>query len=127
MQQDFLLATASTGHWTLQWLTMPWRENEWVWNAVAAVGMFMFFTRFLVQWLYSEHKKESKVPTIFWWQSLLGALLMLLYALRQRDLWFTLGYVFTFIPYSRNLVLMYRKRRAERLAAPGFPVLPSDQ
>ena len=110
MQHDFLLAAASTGHPALQWLSMPLRDNEWVWNVIAAVGMFMFFTRFLVQWIYSEKLKESKVPTIFWWQSLLGALLMLLYALRQRDLWFTFGYLFTFIPYSRNLILMYRRR-----------------
>ena len=117
LHNPFSLAVASTGHPALQWLSMPMRDNEWLWNAIAAVGMFMFFTRFLVQWVYSEKLKESKVPAIFWWQSLLGALLMLLYALRQRDLWFTLGYLFTFIPYSRNLVLMYRRRRTAEAGA----------
>ena len=117
LHNPFSLAVASTGHPALQWLSMPMRDNEWLWNVIAAIGMFMFFTRFLVQWVYSEKLKESKVPAIFWWQSLLGALLMLLYALRQRDLWFTLGYLFTFIPYSRNLVLMYRRRRTAEAGA----------
>ena len=90
---------------------MPFQSNYWLWKTIGFLGMAAFFTRFLVQWLYSEKHKESKVPEIFWWQSLLGAFLMLLYSLRQQDSVYILGYLFTVIPYSRNLVLMYRKKR----------------
>ena len=114
----FLMSSAPPGHRWLRWLSMPMRDNEWFWGGVAACGIVMFFSRWVVQWIYSEKLKESKVPALFWWQSLLGALLMLLYAMRQRDLWITLSYLFTFIPYSRNLVLMYRKRRTEGAVVP---------
>jgi len=105
-----LASSAPAGHRLLQWLNMPFRENEWIWNIIACAGMTLFGLRWFTQWIYAERIKESKVPAIFWWQSLIGALLLLLYALRERNLWFTLMYIFTFIPYWRNLVLMYRQR-----------------
>lgn len=101
---------------------MPFQENYWLWKGIGFLGMTAFFTRFLVQWLYSEKHKESKIPEIFWWQSLFGAALMLLYSLRQQDSVYIIGYLFTVIPYSRNLVLMYRKKR---LAAPIRPPVQS--
>ena len=102
----------------VQWLTqhfrMPYQENYALWKTVGYCGMALFFTRFFVQWLYSEKHKESKVPTIFWWQSLGGAILMLLYSLRQQDSVYILGYILTVIPYTRNIILIYRKRSRER-------------
>jgi lipid-A-disaccharide synthase-like uncharacterized protein len=104
---------------------MPFQDNYWLWKGVGYLGMALFFSRFFVQWLYSEKHKESKVPVIFWWQSLAGAFLMLMYSLRQQDSVYILGYLFTVIPYTRNLVLVYRKRREEAAAAvPGFPLAP---
>ena len=104
---------------------MPFQDNYWLWKGVGYLGMALFFSRFFVQWLYSEKHKESKVPVIFWWQSLAGAFLMLMYSLRQQDSVYILGYLFTVIPYSRNLVLVYRKRREEAAAAvPGVPLVP---
>ena len=93
---------------------MPFQDNYWLWKAIGFGGTATFFTRFVVQWLYSEKHRESKVPEIFWWQSLLGAVLMLLYSLRQQDSVYIVGYLFTVIPYSRNLVLMYRKKRRDQ-------------
>jgi lipid-A-disaccharide synthase-like uncharacterized protein len=100
-------------HNALAHFRMPFQDNYFLWKTVGMAGTLTFFTRFVVQWLYSEKHKESKVPTIFWWQSLLGAVLMLLYSLRQQDSVYILGYVFTVIPYSRNLILVYRKRRQQ--------------
>ena len=91
--------------------SMPFQDNYWLWKSIGFLGTATFFTRFVIQWLYSEKLKESKVPEIFWWQSLVGAVLMLLYSLRQKDSVYIVGYMFTVIPYSRNLVLMYRKKR----------------
>ncbi len=68
---------------------------------------------FIVQWIYSEKHKESRIPVIFWWQSLFGTLLCLAYFLRQQDSVGIAGYVLNIIPYSRNLMLVYRKRRQE--------------
>lgn len=91
------------------WLRMPFQENYIFWKIIGFTGMTLFFTRFFVQWLYSERHKESKIPTIFWWQSLLGSVFMLAYSLRQQDSVYIFGYLFTVIPYTRNLILIYRK------------------
>jgi lipid-A-disaccharide synthase-like uncharacterized protein len=93
---------------------MPFQDNYWLWKAIGFAGIGVFGTRFIVQWVYSEKLKESKIPTIFWWQSLLGTFLCLAYFLRQQDSVGVAGYVLNVIPYSRNLILVYRKKRLER-------------
>jgi len=52
------------------------------------------------------------VPTAFWWLSLSGSLLLLIYSLRQRDSVFIFAYAFTWIPYIRNLIIHYRHTAA---------------
>src|SRR3954466_869539 len=98
---------------------MPFQENYWLWKCIGFAGIGTFGTRFLVQWLYSEKHKESRVPTIFWWQSLVGTVLCLAYFLRQQDSVGIAGYLLNVIPYPRNLVLVYRKKRQAREAAEG--------
>jgi lipid-A-disaccharide synthase-like uncharacterized protein len=98
---------------------MPYQGNYWLWKAIGFAGIGTFGTRFIVQWIYSEKHKESRIPVIFWWQSLFGTLLCLAYFLRQQDSVGIAGYVLNIIPYSRNLILVYRKRRLE--AAGGLP------
>ncbi len=101
---------------------MPFQESYYLWKAIGYAGILTFGSRFLVQWLYSEKHKESKVPPIFWWQSLAGTLLCLAYALRQKDSVFMAGYIFNLIPYIRNIMLIRRKQRE---AQPGFGVIPA--
>ena len=92
---------------------MPYQDNYLLWKCIGFGGIGIFGTRFLVQWLYSEKHKESKVPPIFWWQSLIGTFLCLAYFLRQQDSVGVAGYCLNVIPYTRNLMLVYRKRRME--------------
>lgn len=89
---------------------MPFQENYYLWKAIGYTGILIFGSRFLVQWLYSEKHKESRVPPIFWWQSLAGTILCLAYALRQKDSVFMAGYIFNLIPYIRNIMLIRRKK-----------------
>lgn len=98
---------------------MPFQNNYWLWKTIGFAGIGTFGTRFVVQWLYSEKHKESRVPTIFWWQSLVGTSLCLAYFLRQQDWVGIAGYVLNVIPYSRILVLVYRKKRQAQEAAGG--------
>ena len=104
---------------------MPFQEHYHLWKFIGFAGIGTFGTRFLVQWLYSEKDKESKVPPIFWWQSLIGTFLCLAYFLRQQDSVGIAGYLLNVIPYTRNLMLVYRKRRLDRLA--GFQPLVAQQ
>ena len=83
-----------------------------VWKVVGWVGNFVFFTRFFVQWFATEKKQRVVVPTAFWWLSLAGSLLLLAYSLHKRDSVFILAYVVAWIPYTRNLIIHYRHKKA---------------
>jgi lipid-A-disaccharide synthase-like uncharacterized protein len=103
---------------------MPFQEHYLLWKCIGFAGIATFGTRFVVQWLYSEKHGESKVPVIFWWQSLIGTVLCLAYFLRQQDSVGIAGYVLNVIPYSRNLVLVYRKRRETAIAPTAAAAAP---
>jgi len=82
---------------------------DWsVWKVVGWLGNAVFFSRFFVQWYVTEKRKRVVVPAAFWWLSLIGSLLLLTYSLRQRDSVFIFAYLFTWIPYIRNLVIHRR-------------------
>ena len=77
------------------------------------VGQVCFFSRFLVQWIVSEKRGISTVPVVFWYLSIVGGFLMLIYAIWRRDPIFTLGQTVGVFVYTRNLMLIHgRKRRA---------------
>jgi lipid-A-disaccharide synthase-like uncharacterized protein len=71
-------------------------------------GQIVFSLRFLVQWIQSERAGRSIVPEAFWYLSIAGSMLLLVYALWRRDVVFTLGQSFGFVVYARNLVLHKR-------------------
>ena len=84
-----------------------------LWLALGLAGQVAFSMRFLVQWIYSERKKESMIPISFWFFSLLGSVLLLSYAIHRRDPIFILGQSFGFIVYTRNLQLIFGKKKIE--------------
>ena len=71
----------------------------------------MFSCRFLIQWIASERRGASIVPTAFWWFSLAGGSCLLIYAISRRDPVFIVGQASGLIVYSRNLILLHRTRR----------------
>jgi lipid-A-disaccharide synthase-like uncharacterized protein len=79
---------------------------------VGFAGQAMFFMRFFVQWLYSEKQRKSVIPIAFWYFSLGGSLLLLIYSVFRRDAVFIVGQSTGFLIYSRNLYLIYRERRS---------------
>lgn len=83
------------------------------WEVVGFLGLAVFSSRFIVQWIESERRKESVIPVSFWYLSIIGSLLLLSYALVRKDPVFILSYLFNGIIYARNLYLIHRKRRAE--------------
>jgi lipid-A-disaccharide synthase-like uncharacterized protein len=80
----------------------------------------MFSTRFLIQWIASERRKQSVVPIAFWWFSLAGGLCLLSYATFRADPIFILGQSAGMIVYLRNLVLLRRNRLAENSGGAGL-------
>src|SRR5213593_999488 len=82
---------------------------DWsVWKVVGWLGNLVFFSRFFVQWYATEKLRRVVVPTAFWWLSLTGSVLLLIYSLHQRDSVFIFSYAFTWIPYIRNLIIHRR-------------------
>jgi len=76
------------------------------WLILGLTGQFFFTMRFLIQWVYSEKKKQSIVPVSFWIFSILGSSMLLIYAVYRQDPVFILGQSFGFIVYFRNLYLI---------------------
>lgn len=85
--------------------------SDTVWVAIGLVGQLFFTSRFIVQWLVSERRKESVIPMAFWWLSILGGVTLLAYAIWRMDPVFILGQSFGVVVYGRNLILIFRKRR----------------
>src|SRR5438034_8758544 len=108
-------------HW---WQNLFWHQGkllgiDWnVWKVIGWTGNLIFFSRFFVQWYATERLKRVVVPPAFWWLSLTGSLLLLVYSIRQRDSVFIFAYAFTWIPYIRNLVI-HRRHLSARLDCPG--------
>jgi lipid-A-disaccharide synthase-like uncharacterized protein len=79
-----------------------------VWFIIGFTGQVVFGARFILQWIVSEYKKRSYVPIAFWYISLLGSLILLVYSIHRKDLIFMLGLSLNTLIYVRNLHLIYK-------------------
>jgi lipid-A-disaccharide synthase-like uncharacterized protein len=77
-------------------------------------GQGLFFGRFLVQWIASERQGKSIVPIAFWYFSMGGGGLLLIYAILKKDPVFILGQGGGLFIYLRNLYLIYAERSGQR-------------
>jgi len=75
------------------------------------MAQFLFAARFIVQWLASERAGRSVMPLAFWFFSVAGGLLTLVYGLLRREPVIILGQALSVFIYIRNLVLIFRERR----------------
>ncbi len=80
------------------------------WVALGLGGQILFTGRMLVQWFASEKSQRSVVPVSFWWMSLIGASMLLVYFIWRRDIVGIIGQATGWIIYIRNLVLIRRAR-----------------
>jgi lipid-A-disaccharide synthase-like uncharacterized protein len=81
------------------------------------MGNILFSSRFFVQWWATEKHKRVVVPPAFWWLSLSGSGCLLAYGLYRRDSVFIFAYLFTWIPYIRNLIIGHQATKAMRECA----------
>lgn len=54
------------------------------WLTVGLTGQTIFSARFVLQWIYSEYKRQSAIPMIFWYASIVGGATLLGYAYRRK-------------------------------------------
>ncbi|MHC1726344.1 MAG: lipid-A-disaccharide synthase N-terminal domain-containing protein [Syntrophobacteraceae bacterium] len=73
------------------------------------IGQGFFSARFLAQWIASEKQRKSVVPLSFWYFSVGGGALLLIYAILRKDPVFILGQGAGLIIYARNLYLIHKE------------------
>ena len=95
-------------HWYLNALANPY---DLLWNVVGFGGQGIFSIRMLIQWWRSEQEGHSVVPIGFWYCSLLGGLVLFLYAVHLQAWPLVLGQGFPLPIYARNLWMIHRDRR----------------
>lgn len=78
--------------------------------ALGFLAQGLFTARFLVQWIASERAGRSVVPLSFWYFSVAGGGLLLVYAILRKDPVFILGQAGGLVIYLRNLYLIYREK-----------------
>jgi lipid-A-disaccharide synthase-like uncharacterized protein len=86
------------------------------WLVVGFIGQACFSARFLVQWIASERRRQSVVPTFFWYFSVVGGVILLAYAIHRADPVFILGQAAGLVVYCRNLYFILRQRKTEPVA-----------
>ena len=83
-------------------------STETIWLAIGFLGQGLFFGRWLIQWIASEQRAESHVPIAFWYMSLIGGLITLVYAVYRKDPVFIVGQTVGTLVYIRNLIMLNR-------------------
>jgi lipid-A-disaccharide synthase-like uncharacterized protein len=75
------------------------------------IGQFVFMLRFVWQWYVSERAGRSYVPLGFWYFSILGGIMLMIYGVLDADPVIILGQSLGLAIYVRNLVLIHRSSR----------------
>ena len=78
------------------------------WLAFGLVAQLSFGARFLVQWIASERAGRSVVPLAFWFFSIGGGLMTLIYGLVKREPVIIIGQLLSNVIYVRNLMLIFK-------------------
>ncbi len=98
------------------WASLHTTEDM-IWLGIGMFAQLMFSMRFLIQWLVSERHERSVTPVAFWYFSLAGAVMLMIYGIQRGDPVIIFGQSFGFVVYIRNLILIHREKRRERQVA----------
>ena len=77
------------------------------WVGFGLLGQVLFTGRMVVQWIASEKAQRSVIPTAFWWMSLGGATMLIIYFIWRVDIVGIVGQATGWFIYVRNLWFIY--------------------
>jgi len=102
---------------------LSWLTAEHLWLTLGFGGQALFASRFFIQLFKSEMVGRSVIPVAFWYFSLGGGVITLIYSvhLGQVGLPFMMGQVGGLVVYARNLYLVYREKAAAAAGGGGTP------
>tara|TARA_B100000809_G_scaffold266893_1_gene332647 strand:+ start:5834 stop:6451 length:618 start_codon:yes stop_codon:yes gene_type:complete len=103
-----LLFTFLKGEYDITQLFKKDYISSWL-LVLGIVSQLVFTFRFIYQWVLSVRIKTSELPSGFWIISLLGAMLILIYAIFRKDPILFIGQVFGLVIYIRNLMILKRQ------------------
>ena len=86
------------------------------WELTALIGEIVFGGRFLLQWIVSELRKQSYVPVFFWYMSIVGSIILLIYFIHNRQPVMIVTFALQILIYGRNLCLI--KNHAKTVKEP---------
>jgi lipid-A-disaccharide synthase-like uncharacterized protein len=102
------------GHLSMLFDTFFCKKDIPLWLILfGSVGQIIFSLRFVYQWYYSYRKQCSILPAGFWYISLTGSLIIIIYAIIRRDPILLLGQSVGLIAYIRNIIIG-RKETTEK-------------
>ncbi len=90
-------------------------EDSLSWIVFGFAGQALFSARFLIQWLASEKQKKSVIPEAFWYFSLAGGVVLLMYAIHRSDPVFIVGQSLGAFIYTRNLYFVHKHKKENML------------
>jgi lipid-A-disaccharide synthase-like uncharacterized protein len=82
------------------------------WLAFGLAAQALFTARFVIQWFASEKAGKSVVPMAFWFLSMGGGMMLLIYGIVRREPIIILGQALAVFIYLRNIMLIIKERRA---------------
>ena len=82
------------------------------WLAFGLAAQVLFTARFVIQWFASEKAGRSVMPMAFWFLSMGGGMMLLIYGIVRREPIIILGQALAVFIYLRNIMLIIKNRRA---------------
>lgn len=97
----------------------PWSSSAhqvaWFWHLFGTAGILLFNSRFWFQWWGAERKHQSTLTMGFWWMSIVGEVICLVYFMHIGDFVNAIGPLFAIVPYIRNVMLLTTARHQPSL------------
>jgi lipid-A-disaccharide synthase-like uncharacterized protein len=97
-----------------------------LWTVVGLAGGLVFGSRFFVQWIASELRGASVIPTAFWWLSIVGSIILVTYFFHRGDVVGLATNLPNSLIYFRNLHLIQKRKRLDSPAIPAMSPVPRE-
>jgi len=81
------------------------------WTLWGLLAQGLFFSRFVIQWYFSEKEGKTVIPIAFWYFSLTGAAMILVYATIRKDIVFLITGILQIFLYSRSLTIAKKNEK----------------
>jgi lipid-A-disaccharide synthase-like uncharacterized protein len=94
----------------VEWLSQQWS----LWKVIGYAGNATFFSRFMIQWIASERAGKSIIPVQFWILSIIGSVILAVYAIHTKDLVVIFAFAPNSLVYIRNLMLLHKEKKAKQ-------------